>query len=111
MEGVAARLMVDHALVCGAELRFIKGLAKAFARLSHLFFNLLFVFRNLIFDQDIGAVALFAIAVIDQRIVERINVARSLPYRRVHKDCGVDTYDIFVEQHHTLPPILLDVIL
>ena len=111
MERVAARLIIDHALICGAELRLIKGITKAFARLSHLFFDFFFVFRNLILNQNVGAVAFFAVAVIDQRIVERIDVARSLPYRRVHKDCGVDTYDIFVEQHHTLPPILLNIIL
>jgi len=29
----------------------------------------------------------------------------------VHEDGGVDAHDVLVEQHHALPPVLLDVVL
>ena len=111
MERVAARLIIDHALICGAELRLIKGITKAFARLSHLFFDFFFVFRNLILNQNVGAVAFFAIAVVNERVVESIHMTAGFPHGGVHEDGGVDAHNVAVQQHHALPPILLDVIL
>lgn len=32
------------------------------------------------------------------------------PHGGVHEDGGVDTHNVAVQQHHALPPILLDVI-
>ena len=65
----------------------------------------------MILDEDVGAVALLAVLVVDQGIVESIHVAGGLPDARVHEDGAVQTHDVLVHLHHSFPPVLLDIIL
>ena len=108
---VALGLILQYTGVCGAELRFVKGLSEAFASLCNLLLNLLVVFGNLVFDKDVGAVALFAVAVVDEGVVEGVYVSAGLPDGGMHEDGAVDADDVLVEQSHGLPPILLDIVL
>ena len=62
-------------------------------------------------DQHVSTITLLRVAVVDQGIVESIHMSRSLPYRRVHKDGAVDAHDVLVQHRHSLPPILLNIIL
>ena len=57
-----------------------------------------------------SAIALLRVLVVNQRVVERIYVTRCLPDSRVHEDSRVDADNIFVQEHHALPPVLLDVV-
>ena len=110
VKGVALGGNFQNATVGGAELFFIKTFLEALAAFGHFFFNLFFVLRDLVFNQHIGTIALFRIAVVDERIVERIHVTGSLPNRRVHEDGGVDAHYVFVQACHRLPPVLLDIV-
>ena len=110
MQGVALGLMFEHARVRGAEFSLIKAVAEALGGLAYLLGNLLFVSCNLVFDEHIGAVSLLRIAVVYQRIVEGIDVARGLPHRGVHEDSGIDAHDIVVQQNHRVPPVLFNIV-
>ena len=110
MERIAFLLVFKHARVGCAELCLVKSLAEAFACLGHLFFYFFLIFGYLVFNENISAITFFGIAVVDQRIIEGINVSGSLPNGGMHKHCRINAHNIFVEQHHRLPPILLDVV-
>ena len=111
MESVALLLCLLHALAGGEILCFVKRVAEALACLSHLFLYLLVVLCYLVLYQHVCAVALLRVAVVDERVVESVHVSACLPYRWVHENGGVDAHDVLVQQHHALPPILLDVVL
>ncbi len=111
VQGVALLLVFQHAGVGGAELLFVEGLAEAFARLGYFLFDFLLILGNLVLDEHVGAVALFRVAVVDQRVVEGVDVSRRFPDGGVHEDGRVDAHDVLVEQHHRLPPVVLDVVL
>ena len=111
VQRVALLLVLNHAGVGLAEFLLVESLAEAFLGLVNLFLYLFLVFSNLVFNQHIGTIALFRVAVVNQRVVESVHVSAGLPYRRVHEDGRVDAHDVLVEQHHALPPILLDVVL
>ena len=110
MQGITFLLVLQYTRICCTELSLIKLISEAFLSLLYLFVDLLLVFGNLILYQHISTIALLRITVVNQGIVESIHMTRCLPYRRMHKDSRVDTHDIVVQQHHTLPPILLDII-
>src|SRR5579872_6263914 len=59
----------------------------------------------------IDTIALFAILVIDHRVAEVIDVTAGLPCRGMHKDGGIDPYNILVELCHAFPPMILDILL
>ena len=110
MKGVALGLMFEHARVGFAEFSLIKAVAKALGGLAYLLGYLLFVLGNLIFYEHIGAVSLLRVAVIYQRIVESIDVARGLPHRGVHENSGINAHDIVVQQNHRVPPVLFNIV-
>ena len=110
MQGVALGLVFEHAGIRRAELRLVEGLAEALGGLGHLLVDLLVVLGNLVFDQHVRAVALLAVAVVNERVIKGVDVPRRLPDGRVHKDGAVQTDDVVVQQHHALPPILLDIV-
>ena len=60
--------------------------------------------------QDIGAVTLFAVLVVDHRIVEGVYVARSLPGGGVHKDGRINADNVVLHAGHTFPPEALEVV-
>ena len=99
-----------HAAVGGAEFGLIKGLFEALAPFGHFFLDLLVVFGDLVLDEHVGAVAFFRVLIVDERIVEGIDVSGSLPNGGMHKDGRIDAHDVFVEQRHSLPPILFDIV-
>ena len=111
MKSVALLLMLEHTGIGSTEFLLIKGVAELLGGLGNLLVYLLLVLGYLVFDEHVGTITLLGVAVIDKWVVERIDVAGSLPHGRVHEDGSVDTYDIVVHQHHRLPPIFLDIIL
>ena len=110
VQSVALLLGLLYALACGQILLLVKRVAEALASLSHFFLYLLVIFRYLVLDEHVSAIAFLRVAVVDKWVVKRIDMSACLPYSRMHKDGGVDTHDILVQQHHTLPPVLLDVV-
>ena len=106
---VDAVLAALHVGVGGAELRLIEGLAELAARLVDLLGDLLLVLADVLLQQHVRPVALLAVLVVDQRIVEGVHVAAGLPHGGVHEDGRVDAHDVLVELHHGLPPVAADV--
>ena len=104
-------LSADAIAVGREELLLVEGVAEALLRLGHVLGNLGFDLADVVLDQDVGTVALLAVLVVDQRIVERIDVSRGLPRGGVHENAGVEAHDVFVHPHHGRPPIGLDVVL
>lgn len=68
-------------------------------------------FFDVIFDELIGPVATLRLAVVDERIVEGIHMARRLPHHGMHQDRRVEPDDVLVLIDHGLPPALLHVAL
>ena len=102
--------MLHDARIGLAVESFVKAVAETFARLGNLFLYLVVIFGNLVFDEHIGAITLLRIAVIDQRVVERIDMTRSLPDGRMHEYSRVDAHDILMQQRHGLPPVTFDIV-
>ena len=111
MQGLAFCGGLCHAGVGLAEERLVKRVAETLAGLGHLFLDLLVVFGDMVFNEHVGTVTFLRVAVVDQGVVERIDVARCLPDGGVHEDCRVDAHDILVEQGHGLPPVAFDIVL
>ena len=107
MQGITLLLVLQHTGVGRAELGLVEGVA--LGSLGHFLVYLFVVLGYLVFDEHVGAVALLRIAVIDEGIVECVHVSTGFPDRGVHEDGRVDAHDVLVEQHHALPPVLLDV--
>ena len=64
-----------------------------------------------LFDQHVGAVTLLRILVVDQRVVERPDMARSLPRAGMHEDRRIEADDVLMKTHHRIPPVTLDIVL
>ena len=111
MQLVALLLVLEHARIGLAEHRLVKLVPKPLGSLLAFLVHLLFNLGDLILDEHVGTIALLAVAVVNQGIVECINVARSLPNGRMHEDGAVDAHDILVQQGHRLPPVTLDIVL
>ena len=111
VQGVALGLVLQHAGVGRAELGFIEGVAILLGSLGHFLVDFLVVLGYLVLDEHVGAVALLRVAVVDEGVVEGIHMSAGLPDGGVHEDGRVDAHDVLVEQHHALPPVLLDVVL
>ena len=102
--------MFQYTCVSAAELSFIECITEFLCSFCNFLIDLFVVFSNLVFNQHIGTITFLRVAVIDQRIVERIHVSRSLPDSRMHEDSRINTYDIFMQQYHALPPVLFNVV-
>jgi len=50
-----------------------------------------------------------AVAALDQRVGEALDVAAGLPHARVHEDRRVEPLDVVAGAHHRVPPGVLDV--
>ncbi len=111
MDAVASGLDFEHARRGGAVLRLVEAVAEAFTCLFDLFFYFFFEFGDVFFEQYVGAVALFGVFIVDERVVEGAHVAAGLPGAGVHEDGGVDPHDVFPETRHRLPPVGFDVVL
>ena len=61
-------------------------------------------------NQYVGAVALLAVEVVDERVVEARHVAASLPSARLLKDGRIDAHHVAVQLGHGLPPQALEVV-
>ena len=94
-----------------AVLLLVERLPEALAGLLDLFFDLFILLGQPVFDQHVSAVTLLRVLVVDQRVVERTDMARSLPRAGMHEDRGIQPHDILVQLDHRIPPITLDVIL
>ena len=110
MEVIKLLLVLQNARISCTELSLIKAIAEALLSLGNLLGNLLLILSHVILDEHIGTITLLCIAVINQRVVESIYVSRCLPYCRVHEDSCIETNNVLVQQYHTLPPVLLDIV-
>ncbi len=89
---------------------FVERFAESLGGFGHLFLDLVVDLGYLLFDEHVGAIALLGVAVVDQRIVECVDVAGSLPDGGVHEYGGVDSDDVLVEESHGVPPVAFDVV-
>ena len=97
--------------VCVAELGLVEVVAKALFGLGDVLVDFGFNLGDVLFDENVCAVALFAVFVVDERIVEGVDVTGGFPCRGVHEDGSINADDVLVHAHHCSPPILLDVVL
>ena len=65
----------------------------------------------MVLDEDVGAVALLRVLVVDEGVIEGVDVTRGFPDFGVHEDRGVDPHDVGRQEGHSFPPVALDVIL
>ena len=86
MHLVVLGLLAEHVGVGGAELGLVETLAEALAALLHFLIDLLLYLAEIVLDEDVGAVALLGILVVDERVVERAHVAGRLPDAGVHEN-------------------------
>ena len=107
---VTFSLVFQYATVCATELCFIKRLSETLGSFGNFFIDLIVVLCKLVFNQYIGTITLLGITVVNQRVIECVYVSGSLPDGGVHKDSGVDADNVFVQQHHALPPVLFNVV-
>ena len=77
MDLIPFRLVFEHASVRRAELGFIESITKLLRSLGHFLIYLLLDLRQVIFDQYIGTIAFLGILVIDQRVIERVDMAEA----------------------------------
>ena len=110
VEGVALGEELSYFRRCGTILLLVEILLETLACFLHLLLYLLLVLGYLVFDEDIGTIALLGVTVVYERVVESIDVAGCLPYCRVHEYSRIDTHDILMHEHHVLPPVLLDIV-
>ena len=108
---VVLGLLAQDVGVSGAELSLVETLAETLAALGDLLAYLFLDLAEIVLDEDIGAIALLGVLVIDERVVEGANVTGSLPDARMHKYAGIDAHYILVKARHGVPPILLDIVL
>src|SRR5688572_18449 len=59
------------------------------------------------FYQMIDPVSFLTVFVIDHRVIEIINMARSFPRGRMHENGSINTHNILIHAGHTIPPIVL----
>ena len=111
MQCITLCLKFQHFWTGSTIFLFVEILLKTFCSLGYFLLYFLIVFSHLILNQNICTITLLTIAVINQRIIECIYMTRSLPDRWMHKNCRINTYNIIMKKHHTLPPILLDIVL
>ena len=102
--------VLQHAGVGAAELGFVEGFAETLACFGDFFLDFLFVLAYLVFNENVGAVTLLRVAVVDEGVVECVDVARGFPNGGVHEHGAVQSHDVLVEEHHGLPPVLFDVV-
>ena len=111
VHGIPAGERLRHAGRGLAVLRLVERLAETLAGLLDLLLHLLVLFGDPLLDEHVGAVALLRIPVVDQRVVERRHVARSLPGFGMHENGGVDAHDVLMQLDHRIPPVALDIVL
>ena len=111
VDAVDLGLAVEDAAVGAAELRLVKSVSEPLGSLHNVLVDFRLDLGNVILDEDVGAVALLALLVVNERVVEGVYVTGGLPSGGVHEDAGVNAHDVFVHAHHGGPPVLLDVVL
>ena len=79
-------LILEYAAVGRAELCFVEALAELLRSLGYLLIYLLLDLGQLILDEDVSAVALLRVLVVDEGVIEGVDVARGLPDLGVHED-------------------------
>ena len=104
-------LMLHHAGVRLAEHGLVETVTKTFSGFLYFLVDFVFYLCQLLLDKYVGTITFFAVAVINQWVIERIYVTGSFPCCRVHEDSGIDTDNILMQQRHRIPPVALDVIL
>ena len=102
--------MLLHTGIGLTEKRFIETFTESLGGFFHLFLYFFVHLGNQILDKHIGTITLLRVFIVDQRVIKRIDVPRRFPNRRVHKNGRIDTDNIFVQQHHTVPPIFFDIV-
>ena len=111
MNLVVFGLLAQHIRIGCTELCLVEGISELLATFLNLFIHLILNLGEIVLDQNIGAISLLGILIVDKRVVECAHVTGSLPNLRMHKDAGIDSNDILVKADHSVPPILLDIVL
>ena len=111
MKSITFCLMFQHTSVGRAELSLIKAFSESFGSFRYFLIDFIVIFSQLIFNQYVGTIAFLGIFVVNQWVIECVNVSGSLPDSRMHKYGRVDPDNVFVQQHHAVPPVFLDIIL
>ncbi len=110
MDFVPFGLMLKDTRVRLAELSLIERLAEFLRRFLHLLVHLLFNLRQIFFYQHVRAITLLRVLIVYQRVIEGIHMAGCLPDSRMHKDGGIQSHYILVQERHTVPPVFLDIV-
>ena len=110
VQRVTLSLVFQYTGVGATELSLVEGVAEFLGGLGYFLIDFFVVLGNLVFNQYVGTVAFLRVTVVNQRVVERVYVSGSLPDGRVHEDSRVDAYDVLVQEHHALPPVLFDIV-
>ena len=111
MQSVSLGHVLQHPGIGLAELLLVESVSETLLGLGHFLVYLLVILGDLVFYQIVGAITLLGVLVVYQGIIESVHVATGFPHSGVHEDGRVYAHDVAVEQHHALPPILLDVVL
>ena len=111
MDLVVFLLLAEDVGIGSAELRFVEAFAELAAAFFNFFVDFLFDLAQIIFDQVVSTVTFLRILVVDQRVVERGDVAGRDPGFRMHENAGIDADDVFVQASHRLPPVPFDIVL
>jgi len=111
MKRISLSLMFQYTSVSRTELSLIKRFTELLGSFRYFFIDFIVILCQLIFNQYIGTITFFRVFIVNQRVIECVYVSGSLPDSRVHKDGRVDTDNVFVQQHHAVPPIFLNVVL
>mgnify|MGYP002508248121 CR=1 FL=1 len=86
-------------------LSLIKAFSESFGSFRYFLIDFIVIFSQLIFNQYVGTIAFLGIFVVNQWVIECVNVSGSLPDSRMHKYGRVDPDNVFVQQHHAVPPV------
>ena len=94
-----------------AEFGFVEAVSEALATLLNLLVDLLLDLGEIVLYENIGAIALLGVTVVDEGVIEGGNVPGRNPGAGMHEDGGIYAYYILVQANHCLPPVVLDIVL
>jgi len=102
---------LNHTGVGLSEKLLIKTISKTLTRLFNLLFNFFLLLLNPLLNKRIGTVALLAVPVVNQRIVEGAGMPRCHPNLGVHENGRINPHNVLINPGHGFPPKATDVIL
>ena len=111
MNLIPFRLMLQYTRIRLTEFSLIESVTEFLCGFRHFLIYFLLDLAQMVLDQNVRTVTFLRVLVIDQRIIKSVNMAGSFPDSRVHKNSGINTHYILMQQSHAIPPIFLYIIL